>query len=326
LVFAVLSLGWRTAFGYLVASLIFSHFLTKRFADKLQDQAIEISQPIVATALIDLPILCLIAFAIISFYDSHRTKKEAEGRQILKEETQKQEKLSRSYRDKALIEMAGGIAHEINNPLFAISGSVEQSLKDPNIDQLNPVILNKLKRVKKHSQRIHQLIERLLEFSSIDSHQEDAVDARIALTESLGLNQVQIKSENINIEIQGDAPKLQIDLFSLMKIYNSLISNSIYECKHKNFKESWIHFHFSKDDTYGFIDVIDPGTGVSPSVAAKLFNPFFTTREIGHGSGLGLSEARGLARSFKGDINYHLNSGHTCFRISLPLETNTSES
>ena len=221
--------------------------------------------------------------------------------------------------------MAGGIAHEINNPLFAISGSVEQSLKDPNINQLNPIILGKLKKVKKHSQRIHQLIERLMEFSSIDSNQEDAVDARAALNESLSLNQASLKLESVSTQILGDSPKLQIDLFSLMKIYNSLISNAVFECKTKSFKENWIHFHFSKNEEFGFIDVIDPGTGVSPSVAAKLFNPFFTTREIGQGSGLGLSEARGLARSFKGDISYHLNSGHTCFRISIPLEEKAEE-
>lgn len=265
----------------------------------------------------DIPLICTITFFLAALYESQRLKKNKKQEILLEQMGKQQEFLSNSLRDNAISEMAGGIAHEINNPLFAISGTVEQALKDPSINLLNPRLVEKFKKVKSHSERIHKLLDSLLQFGSNENPGDDSIDIQRAIKDSLSLQKRYLEQSGVEVKTAGENFKVQIDLFSAMKILNNLLSNARQAAESQD--ENWVKIHISNDGILGYIDIIDSGSGIDPEISPKIFQPFFTTREIGQGAGLGLSESLGLAKKFNGDLQYQLHSGNTCFRMILPL-------
>lgn len=317
ILFGVLISGYKHSLAYLITSYIFAGAQYLRVAEKFENVDPLFLERALSQLQTDFPTICTITYAITAYYDYQRVQKSEQEKLISVQMAKQQATLSKSVRDSAIGEMAGGIAHEINNPLFAISGTVEQALKDPSISQLNPRLVEKLRRVKNHSQRIHSLIDRLLQFGSNENPGDDFVDVQAAINESIRMQKRYLEQAEIEFNSAGSSFKLQIDLFSLMKILNNLITNSRQEIEKQN--KPWIKIHISNDGVLGYIDVIDSGNGIGKDVSGKIFQPFFTTKEIGQGAGLGLSESLGLVKTFEGDLQYQLHSGNTCFRIILPL-------
>ncbi|MDA8792127.1 ATP-binding protein [Bacteriovoracaceae bacterium] len=102
------------------------------------------------------------------------------------------------------------------------------------------------------------------------------------------------------------------------QILINLIVNAIDQNQEK--KDSWVKVFYKKEGDFVNLIVQDSGKGIIQDDLTKIFNPFYTTKEIGKGTGLGLSISRGIARDHGGDLNYKLIEGHTAFILSLPLK------
>ena len=128
---------------------------------------------------------------------------------------------------------------------------------------------------------------------------------------------------SIDLQITGDDANLKIDPLSMTKVFIQVLRNSLMAARETDFP--WVKIQISNDGFVAFIDVIDSGRGIDYEIVEKIFQPFFTTREIGAGAGLGLSEARGILNAFDGEIQYQNYKGNTCFRIILPMSLKAKE-
>lgn len=226
----------------------------------------------------------------------------------------------------ALSEMAGGIAHEINNPLAIIQGQVgllQKSIAHRTFDiEKGSQILEK---ILKTSDRISRIIKGLI---LMTSPRESDSFRQVSLFEvmfmSLDICHERMRSLGIEIrysEVEIRRCSVDCSLRELTQVFVSLMFNSIYAIK--NTPNPWIEIKVltnvvrnNRSETQ--IRFIDSGHGIHMAIQEKIFNPFFTTKPTGEGIGLGLSISKSLVEKWGAVLWYDTKSQNTCFVISFP--------
>jgi C4-dicarboxylate-specific signal transduction histidine kinase len=230
-----------------------------------------------------------------------------------------QAKMFASSRLAELGEMAGGIAHEINNPLAIIQGKVGillRQLESPNPDFTK--IKSDLGKISDTTQRIAKIVRGLRAFSR-DSENDPMAPAslRQIVADTLELCNERMKYENIEIRTNS-IPEIAVECRStqLGQVILNLINNS-----HDaiiDLQDRWISIEAVVQDERVVIRVTDSGHGISEEVVQKMMQPFFTTKEVGKGTGLGLSIAKGIIENHNGRLYYDPDAKNTSFVIELP--------
>lgn len=228
----------------------------------------------------------------------------------------------------ALGEMAGGIAHEINNPLTVIHTKtrvmekmIERGIQD------DALFLKNTKSILGTVDRISSVIQGLKNISK-DASGEERQDA--LLKEILGniLNLCEEKFRNNNIQVICDleAPVYDIHLncypTQLSQCFLILLNNSFDAIEEKENK--WIKIEAAQNKKWLFLHFIDSGEGIPKEIREKIFQPFFTTKDVGKGSGLGLCLAFEIIKKHGGEIFYDEHYKNTCFTIKLLLKERKS--
>lgn len=215
-------------------------------------------------------------------------------------------------------EMAAGIAHEINNPLAIISGVAQIVSKMPEV-QSNDELKRRVDKINSTVHRIGKIIGALRTFAR-DGEQDAFIDFSLKsiIDDSLELTQERIKMLEIELKIRSIDPGLQIACrpTQIAQVLVNLINNS--RDAVSNLSEKWIKVDVVKTDTNIVISVTDSGHGIPDAVRVKMFNPFFTTKEVGVGTGLGLSISAGIIKSHNGQLRFVQNVPNTRFEIVLP--------
>lgn len=214
----------------------------------------------------------------------------------------------------SLGEMSAGIAHEINNPLAIISSTVyllKEFLGDPKLlDQ-------KIDSIDKSTQRIAKIVSSLRKLSRTSPKREfkpHSLEAIIREVIVLTETKAKICSSTIQFECQEDSV-VYCDEIEIEQVLINVINNGIDAAKKS--VEKWVKIHLLANEDSAIIKITDSGTGISPEVSAKLFQPFFSTRPVGEGTGLGLSIAKGILGEHGGSIDLVKSHAHTCFEIKL---------
>lgn len=244
--------------------------------------------------------------------------KVAELETLTKELAEAQESVVRTERLASVGRLAAGVAHEIGNPIAAILGLEDILLVD---DLPKDEARDLIQRMKTETERIHRILRDLLDFArpgAVATKEVGAADVHAVASRVRSLVAPQRSARDVAIELALEAiPEVSIAEHRLEQILLNLVLNAVEAARGVDGKV-WIRAR--RDGENVIIDVDDNGTGISEEVRERLFEPFVTTKEVGHGTGLGLAVCRGLLAEVGGTIiGENRPEGGARFRITLSV-------
>ncbi|WP_442893817.1 GAF domain-containing protein [Bradyrhizobium sp. AZCC 1699] len=268
-----------------------------------------------------------------------------------------QDRLVQTEKLASLGQLTAGIAHEIKNPLnfvnnfAALSAELTEELNDvlkptelaeevrAEVHELTGLLKDNLEKVVQHGKRADSIVKNMLLHSREGGGEHRPSDINALVDESLNLAYHGARAEqpgfNVTLERDFDPAAGQIDLFpqEITRVLLNLVSNGFYAVTKRRKESGEPGFEPTlRAGTKDLGDAVeirirDNGTGIPPEVKEKMFNPFFTTKPAGEGTGLGLSMSHDIiVKQHGGTIEVDTEQGHfTEFRIVLPRTSNFAE-
>jgi PAS domain S-box-containing protein len=232
-------------------------------------------------------------------------------RLLLEEQLQQREKLS------SIGLLAAGVAHEVNTPLTGVSSYTQMLLNMlPENDPKHALLL----KVRRQADRATDIVNNLLNFSRTGSAAEFAgVDIHRVLDDTLQLLEPQLRRSQIEIvrDYAEGLPQVHGNSVKLQQVFTNLILNARDSIANGNGRITLATRN--GDDDGLLIEVADSGVGIAPDDIVKIYDPFFTTKGVGRGTGLGLAVTYGIVQEHSGHISVSSTPGlGTTFRITLP--------
>jgi C4-dicarboxylate-specific signal transduction histidine kinase len=223
----------------------------------------------------------------------------------------------------ALGEMSGGIAHEINNPLTIISlnlSSLKKSLESEKLQ--NPKIMKRVLEIEKSVERTERIVASMKRISHGGTIENAAIYKFKEIVEDV-LNVLKEKCSTLNIKIDYTisieqlAWQIRANYSEISQVIINLCNNSI-DAIENSPEDKWIRFEFYDNQDYYCLAITDSGKGIDDKTMTKIFQPFFTTKDVGKGTGLGLSISRTIMQNHGGNLIYVKESPNTRFVLTLP--------
>ena len=231
------------------------------------------------------------------------------------------EKLSHVARLHTMGEMASGIAHELNQPLAAISNYCAASLAMlEDVEEAPVQVTDALKAAIRQAERSGEIIKRLRAFVSKRSMDVRQIDLNLLVGNSLFLAEHDLRSNGVQVVqmLSANPVTVMADSIQIEQVLMNLLSNAIEAMKgeREGCRQLVIHSHVALSQA--ILEVRDSGRGISPDVQAVLFHPFYSTRE--GGMGLGLSICQTIVEQYGGSIEAeNIPGSGACFRLRLPF-------
>jgi signal transduction histidine kinase len=258
-------------------------------------------------------------------------------------------RLTQSEKLAALGQLAAGVAHEINNPMGFVSSNIstlrkyanalEQAMqatrqlqqgeisstqlqaveKKLNIDFVMadlPIMLNE---TEEGVSRVKQIVSDLKNFARADSQREWVVsDLRAGILSTLNIVNHEVKYRaDVKVNLD-ELPPIECIPSQLNQVFLNLIVNAA-QAMPKD-RRGTIELRSSVQDQHVCIEVIDDGDGMSAQTLKRIFEPFYTTKKTGEGTGLGLSVSLGIVQRHHGSLTVQTEEGKgTCFKLMLPI-------
>ena len=223
--------------------------------------------------------------------------------------------------------LAGGVAHEINNPLIGVLNNVQliriiqEQKKDFNLTDFNEL----LSIIEESALRCKRITQSLLDFSRESKGLLQPVSLNEVVEKVVMVIGYEMKLQNISVhkELKPDLPLALGNFQLLQQVVFDIISNAKWAIEKKAQKTEGIitvGTGFAAQDKQVYISISDNGIGIPKDDLDKVFEPFFTTKAIGEGTGLGLSIAYSIVKEHKGNIEVESTVGKgTVFKIRLPV-------
>ena len=229
---------------------------------------------------------------------------------------QAERQLLQSAKLASIGEMAAGIGHEINNPLNNMTALLRLIRRD--LPQEYAEIHADLQSLQEETTRASKIVRSILDFARQVPPQYTQIQVPQWINESVSLVQQMATDEGVSLFVQPD-PGLSVDgdPIQLQQVLINLLLNAIHASKAGD--RIIVEAHRA-DERNLEISVCDEGTGISDNVMDKLFDPFFSTKPVGKGSGLGLSISLGIIERHGGKISVVNNeAGGVTVAIRLPM-------
>jgi signal transduction histidine kinase len=209
------------------------------------------------------------------------------------------ESLMRSEKLAGVGRLAAGVAHEVGNPLAAILGYVETLLTETPERPIDAALrADILARVRAETQRIHTIIQELLDYSRPPRDEIGPVEVRGAVDAAVSLVRAQARARgvDVHIELPAELPRVRAATGRLTQVVLNLVLNAV----DANDGRGRVRVDGRVAGGRVIIGVSDEGPGVSAELRGKIFDPFFTTKDPGKGTGLGLSVSQSIVESMGG--------------------------
>lgn len=250
-----------------------------------------------------------------------------------------QAQLIQSEKLSAIGQLAAGVAHELNNPLGGILGYAQftlEKMKKSVSDGITSKEINNYLRyltdIEAQARRCKNIVQNLLRFSrssrTIDfsdvSINQVIEDTCTFVEHQLKMNQIQLKKE-----LDDKVPVVQGNAGQLQQVFTNLVINAMHASPAESEIKILSRFSPALGEFGGAVEIacVDQGTGISPENIKKIFEPFFSTKEVGKGTGLGLAVSYGIIKEHGGEIKVDSTpGGGTTFTIILPVQKPPSKS
>jgi PAS domain S-box-containing protein len=210
--------------------------------------------------------------------------------------------------------LAGGVAHEINNPIGVILGFAQSILK--RIPENDPRYMP-LRSIEREAMRCKKLVENLLTFSRIGKTQKERVDINHAIEETLSIIEAQTKVKDIEIvrKYETGLPLTIVNKNQIQQVMVNICNNAVDAMA----DGGTITITTKQVGEHIEIEISDTGVGMTGEIKQRIFEPFFTTKDIGKGTGLGLSLCYEIIQQHEGTIEVESEAGKGAkFVIKLP--------
>ena len=234
--------------------------------------------------------------------------------QKLKSQVVQVEKMS------AIGQLAGHIAHELNNPLTGIRSLSQVLLSElPESAQTHKDLVE----VERAAARCQGIINNLLDFSKGSlENKVQVMDLNEIAKRTLPFLKSATGKFRSDIQLSDDQLPVKVEPHLMQQVIFNLVNNACQAMKEKG----EISVRTQKQHAWAVLEVTDTGPGIDEALKERIFEPFFTTKAEGEGTGLGLSLSRDFVRQFGGDLDFESSEGQgSTFRVRLPLE-HTGES
>lgn len=216
----------------------------------------------------------------------------------------------------AIGKLAGGIAHDFNNLLVVILGNAE--MLDTDLEKF-PELQEQVREIQQAGERAARLTAQLLAFSRRQDLQPAVIDLHDVVN-NLGKMIRRLVGEDITMVFERGAEPLpvKVDPGQIEQVILNLVTNARDAMR----AGGPLLLKTCLENDYALLSVVDSGTGMSDAVLARAMEPFFTTKPVGRGTGLGLSSAYGIIRQSGGEMKLRTKeSSGTTVEIRLPLST-----
>jgi signal transduction histidine kinase len=211
--------------------------------------------------------------------------------------------------------LAAGVAHEVNTPLTGISSFTQMLLENAEPDDPRTKVLEKIERQTFRAAKIVNGLLNLARPAQVDS---GPVDLHAVIGDVLSLLEHQLRNSRIQVrkELGASAPIVQGIEYKLQQVFLNLFLNA----RDAMPRGGWLTISTSVGPENAGVEISDTGSGIPPEQLSRIYDPFFTTKDIGKGTGLGLSITYGIVREHAGTIACDSVVGQgTRFTLTLPL-------
>ncbi len=247
-------------------------------------------------------------------------KNETESQKQKMRLQQQELQIAKASKLTALGEMAGGIAHEINTPIGAISlyaEIIENSLSNEE-DLDRERLITSAKKIVTIVERISEITGSLRQISRDgDSDTTSPYPISTLITDAVNLCQQKYRANDVDLSVDAfENWTVLANRVQISQVLVNLLNNAFYAAKIQ--KCGWIRIECDNLGDTIRVRIVDCGTGIEPHILSKMFNPFFTTKGVGEGTGLGLSLSQNIIRKHGSELCYKLTKdGHTSFYFEL---------
>ena len=177
-----------------------------------------------------------------------------------------------------------------------------------------------LDQVEQSTGRISELVAAIKEYSYMDQAPQQEIDLHEGLESTLKMLAHKLRKGNIEVvrEYDRGLPRVCAYGSELNQVWTNLIDNAIDAMKEKG--KGTLTLRTSRQREEAIVDILDDGSGITGDVERRLFEPFYTTKQMGEGTGLGLDIARRIVKTrHRGEIRFESKPGETCFEVRLPI-------
>jgi two-component system NtrC family sensor kinase len=217
--------------------------------------------------------------------------------------------------------LAAGIAHEVNTPITGISSYTQMLLKEtPETDKRKPI----LEKIEKQTFRAAEIVNGLLNFACMNGSEFKDLDVNQLIQESLSLLDHQLRRSNIRLEASLDRslPPIYGNAGRLQQVFINLFLNA----RDAMPTGGQLKVQTSMNDSMVIVDIDDTGVGISEEDIKRIYDPFFTTKGTGKGTGLGLAVSYGIIQDHGGRIFVDSAPGKGAhFRLKLPTRRSSEQ-
>lgn len=237
-----------------------------------------------------------------------------ERKEIIDKEERTKRQMERADRLSILGEITAGIAHELNTPLANILGFSEL-LKERFVDE--DEAMHDLDKIVHSAIFSREVVKKLMFFSCEMPQQMELVNIDPIIADAIHLLSPNFNKKNLkyHLNFSEDTIYLRVDAIQLTQVVFNLVINAIYFSP----QNGQITIDVSNHEREVVLVIKDEGKGIPDAISEFIFNPFYTTKPVGEGSGLGLSVVHGIMKSHKGTIKHESNHPKgTIFTLTFP--------